>query len=87
MTGNSGATDRLRKSMTMTSMSSTLSSKYTITIPKTVREQMAWRPGQKIAFLVKPGGVLMVRIPERDEVAGMAPGANVEGYRDRKDRF
>jgi AbrB family looped-hinge helix DNA binding protein len=71
----------------VTSTSSTLSSKYGITIPKTVREQMAWRPGQKIAFIVKAGGVLMVRIPEREELAGMARGANVDGYRDRKDRF
>lgn len=71
----------------MTSASSTLSSNYKITIPKAVRERMAWRPGQKIAFIVKTDGVLMVRVPEREELAGIARGASVDGYRDRKDRF
>jgi hypothetical protein len=48
---------------------------------------MAWRPGQKIAFIAKADGVLMVPIPEREELAGMARGANPEGYRDRNDRY
>jgi AbrB family looped-hinge helix DNA binding protein len=84
VTETPGAKDRLRKSMRT---SSTLSSKCRITIPKTIREKMGWRPGEKIAFFVKAGGVLMVRIPEREELVGMARGANVDGYRDRKDRF
>ena len=66
---------------------SKISSKYQISIPKTVRERMAWRPGQKIAFIAKADGVLMVAVPEREELAGMARGANSEGYRDRNDRF
>jgi AbrB family looped-hinge helix DNA binding protein len=66
---------------------STLSSKHKISVPKAVRESMGWRPGQKIAFLVNSSGVLMVPIPTREQMAGMARGANVQGYRDRKDRF
>jgi AbrB family looped-hinge helix DNA binding protein len=66
---------------------SKISSKYQISIPKTVRERMAWRPGQEIAFIAKADGVLMVAVPEREELAGMAHGANPEGYRDRNDRF
>jgi AbrB family looped-hinge helix DNA binding protein len=66
---------------------SKISSKYQISIPKTVRERTAWRPGQKIAFIAKADGVLMVAVPEREELAGMARGANPEGYRDRNDRF
>ncbi len=66
---------------------STLSSKYKVSIPKDVCERMGWRPGQKIAFLQKIEGIVMVRVPERDELAGIARGANPEGYRDRKDRY
>jgi AbrB family looped-hinge helix DNA binding protein len=69
------------------SATSKISSKYQVLIPKTVRERMAWRPGQKIAFIAKADGVLMVPVPEREELAGMARGANPEGYRDRNDRY
>jgi AbrB family looped-hinge helix DNA binding protein len=67
--------------------SSKISSKHQVLIPKAVRERMAWRPGRKIAFIAKADGVLMVPIPEREELAGMARGANPEGYRDRNDRY
>ena len=46
---------------------------------------MAARLG--IAFIAKADGVLMVAVPEREELAGMAREANPEGYRDRNDRF
>jgi len=48
---------------------------------------MAWRPGQKIAFFAKAEGVLMVPIPEREALAGMARGSNPDGFRGRSDRF
>jgi AbrB family looped-hinge helix DNA binding protein len=67
--------------------SATLSSKYQISIPKEVRERMGWKPGQKIAFIAKADGILLVPIPEREALAGIARGANPEGYRDRNDRY
>ncbi|HSV01491.1 MAG TPA: AbrB/MazE/SpoVT family DNA-binding domain-containing protein [Roseiarcus sp.] len=66
---------------------STISSKYQVSIPKTVRERLAWKPGQKVAFIDKGHGVLMIRVPEREELVGIARGANVENYRDRNDRY
>jgi AbrB family looped-hinge helix DNA binding protein len=69
------------------SATSTLSSKYKVSIPKDLCERMGLRPGQKVAFFEKAAGVLMVRVPEREELAGMARGANIEGYRDRNDRY
>jgi len=69
------------------SAASKISSKYQVSIPKAVRERMAWRPGQKIAFIARADGVLMVPIPERESLAGMARGLNPEDCRDRKDRF
>ena len=66
---------------------SKLSSKYQISIPKTVRERLAWRPGQKLAFIDQGHSVLMIPVPDREALAGMARGANTENYRDRNDRY
>jgi len=65
----------------------TLSSKFQISIPKAVRLARHWQAGQEFAFVPKGSGVLLVPVPSRDELAGMAKGANPEDYRDRTDRF
>ncbi len=64
-----------------------LSSKYRISIPKAVRERLAWRPGQKIAFIDKGDSIVMVPVPDREALAGMAREANTDNYRDRNDRY
>jgi AbrB family looped-hinge helix DNA binding protein len=66
---------------------STLSPKYQVSIPKAVREQLSWKPGQKLVFIPKGNGVLMMPAPDRDSLFGIAPGVNVEDYRDRNDRY
>ncbi|MGJ0506199.1 MAG: AbrB/MazE/SpoVT family DNA-binding domain-containing protein [Methylocystis sp.] len=65
----------------------TLSAKFQISIPKGVRESRNWKAGQRFAFIPKSAGLLLVPVPERDQLAGIAKGASAEGYRDRKDRF
>jgi AbrB family looped-hinge helix DNA binding protein len=60
------------------SATSKLSSKYEISIPKAVRERLAWRPGQKIAFVDRGHSVVMVPVPDREALAGMARGANTD---------
>jgi AbrB family looped-hinge helix DNA binding protein len=72
------------KSMTATA---TLSSKFQASIPRAIRERMAWKPGQKIAFIARADGILMATVPDREDLAGIARGANPEGYRDRNDRY
>jgi len=69
------------------SATATLSSKYQISIPKAVREEQHWESGQEFVFIPKGKGVLVIPVPELDELAGLAAGANAEGYRDRQDRF
>lgn len=69
------------------SATATVSSKYQVAIPREVRDRMGLKPGQKVAFIATIDGVMMVPVPERDEIAGIARGANPEGYRDRNDRF
>ena len=66
---------------------SKISSKYQVSIPKAVRERLDWRPGQKIAFIDKGKGVLMISVPKREDLVGIARGANIDNYRDRNDRY
>jgi AbrB family looped-hinge helix DNA binding protein len=65
----------------------TLSSKFQISIPKTVRDGQNWRAGQEFVFIPKGRGVLVMPVPRLDELAGRAKGADAFGYRDRNDRF
>ena len=69
------------------SATATVSSKFQVSIPKEVRDRMGLRPGQKVAFIATIEGTLMVPVPSRDEIAGMARGTSAEGYRDRNDRY
>jgi AbrB family looped-hinge helix DNA binding protein len=64
----------------------TLSSKFQISIPKAVRDERQWHAGQVFAFIPKGEGLLMVPVPDRARLAGIARGADPEGYRDRDDR-
>jgi len=64
-----------------------LSAKFQISIPKAVRDARKWKAGQEFAFLPKGTGVLLVPVPERSELAGIAKGAKAENYRDSNDRF
>ena len=67
--------------------SATLSTKYQISIPKAVREEQHWEAGQEFVFIPKGKGVLVMPVPELQQLAGLAKGAKRNGYRDRKDRF
>lgn len=67
--------------------SATLSSKYQISIPKTVCDEQHWEAGQELVFIPKGKGVLVMPVSELEQLAGLAKGAKRAGYRDRKDRF
>lgn len=64
----------------------TLSSKFQISIPKAVRSARQWQAGQEFVFLPKGEAVLLVPVPDRKSLAGMAKGARTEDFRDRRDR-
>lgn len=65
----------------------TLSSKFQISIPKDVREKQRWKAGQEFVFIPKGKGVLVMPVPELEDLAGIAKGIAAGGYRDRKDRY
>lgn len=64
----------------------TLSAKFQISIPKAIRTAQDWSAGQRFAFIPKGTAVLLVPVPEVDDLAGIASGANPRDYRDRTDR-
>lgn len=65
----------------------TLSSKYQISVPKAVRTKTGWKAGQRLVFLPKGSGLLLLPVPTRKALAGSLAGANPENTRDRNDRF
>jgi len=48
---------------------------------------MHWSAGQEFVFMPKDDGLLMMPVPELNQLRGTAKGANTDKYRDRKDRF
>ena len=64
----------------------TLSSKFQISIPKAIRAAQHWEAGLTFAFIPKGTGVLLVPVPKREALKGLAYGAAAAEYRDRADR-
>lgn len=65
----------------------TLSGKFQISIPKAVREEQRWAAGQEFVFIPKGKGVLLMPVPELQQLAGIVKGAKTRAIRDRKDRY
>lgn len=65
----------------------TLSSKFQISIPNAIRAAQRWEAGLTFAFIPKGTGVLLVPLPKREALKGLACGAVPSDYRDRTDRF
>ena len=65
----------------------TLSSKYQISMPKSVRETHGWNPGQELAFIRGGKDVVVVPVPDLNDLKSIAKGADTAGYRDRDDRY
>ncbi|MFC6639785.1 AbrB/MazE/SpoVT family DNA-binding domain-containing protein [Sulfitobacter sp. JBTF-M27] len=68
------------------SETATLSSKFQISIPKAIRVAQHWEAGLSFAFIPKGTGVLLVPVPEKQSLMGLAKGACASDYRDRSDR-
>ncbi len=68
-------------------MQTTISSKYQVVIPKQARERLRLRPQQKLTVIEKDG--MLILIPQRSlqELRGIATGAGLADYREKKDRI
>jgi len=67
--------------------STTLSSKYQLSIPKVVREQLHLQAGQKFSVIAKGDVIELVPLRTIESVRGMLKQANPNDYRDRSDRY
>lgn len=65
----------------------TLSNKFQISIPKAVRDAHNWKAGQEFAFIPRGSSVMLVPVPELEDLLGALPNANPNDYRDRNDRY
>jgi len=65
----------------------TLSTKYQLSIPKAVRENLSLKAGQRFAVIAKGKLIELVPVPTLADMRGVLKGKNVEGYRDRQDRI
>ena len=65
----------------------TVSSKYQVVIPKSVRRQLELRPGQKLSVVVKGGIISLVPLPSLKELRGFVPGINTHDVREETDRL
>ncbi len=65
----------------------TLSSKFQLSIPKAVREEMRLKVGQKFAIIPKGDTIVLAPIRPLDEMRGILKGADTSNYRDRTDRL
>jgi AbrB family looped-hinge helix DNA binding protein len=65
----------------------TLSSKFQLSLPKSLREAMHLQPGQQFELIQTGEIIQMVPKTSIGELRGRARGARTEGYPDRKDRY
>ena len=68
-------------------MQATISSKFQVVIPKSVREHLNLKPKQKITFVEKDR--LLILIPESslEQLRGIASGADINDFREKSERY
>lgn len=52
----------------------TISSRYQVVIPKDVREELGWKPGQKVVAIPYKGRVELVPVRSLESARGMLKG-------------
>lgn len=67
-------------------MQTTISSKYQVVIPKPARERLNLKPNQKLTVIEKDRMLILIPQVSLETLRGIAAGAKIEDYRDKKDR-
>jgi AbrB family looped-hinge helix DNA binding protein len=63
----------------------TISSKYPVVIPRSMREQFNLKPGQKIMFVPHNDTLRVVSVPPIEDAQGLFPGIDTAVLRDKED--
>ena len=64
----------------------TISSKYQVVIPRTIREQFNLKPGQKLLFIANNNTLRVVIVPPIEDAEGKFEGIDTDPQRDKVDR-
>jgi AbrB family looped-hinge helix DNA binding protein len=64
----------------------TISSKYQVVIPRTIREQFDLKPGTKIMFIPYNNTLRVVVVPPMEQALGMFAGIDTDPQREKGDR-
>lgn len=64
-----------------------LSEDFKLSVPDEIRRETNWQVGQEFVFVPKGRGYVIVPVPRRDDLAGVARGADPSDFRDRGERF
>jgi hypothetical protein len=67
--------------------SAALSTRFRLYVQKHIRAAANWKAGQKLAFIPKGKDMLLLPVPEFEDLRGIAKGENQQGFRDRQDHF
>ncbi len=65
----------------------TVSRKYQVVIPKSAREHVKVKPGQKMTAIAMHGTITFVPVLSIEELQEIFKGMNIEGYREEVDRY
>ena len=65
----------------------TVSPKFQVVIPETIRNHLEIHPGEKVVMLEKDGVIHIVRIGNIKNLRGKFKKLSTEGLRDEEDRF
>ena len=64
----------------------TISSKYQIVIPSSIRKQFNLKPGQRIQFIPYKSTLRVVIVPAIEQAEGMFAGIDTDPHRETEDR-
>lgn len=65
----------------------TVSPKYQVVIPSSIRRELDIRPGEKVVVMEKDGVIHLIRIGALKELRGRFGKITSEGIRDEEERF
>lgn len=68
-------------------MDTTISSKFQVVIPKGARETLKLRPQQKLTVIEKDGMLILIPQCPLKSMLGIAGGAKIGRFREKKDRL
>ena len=65
----------------------TVSPKFQVVIPKSIRQDMDIKPGEKVVMFEKDEIIHLIRIKRIEDLQGIFKGLTTEGLRDETERF